>query len=109
MKTVKIKASKCAVCDRAIVPPRETCPYCGPAAGKMTFMNLDNKGTILSYTISHMPPTGFDSPLTLALVEIEHNAVILCVCNSNNSLEPTIDSHVAINQDDDGRFLFASI
>ena len=33
MSGQSIAGSRCKMCDRVIVPPRETCPYCGKKAG----------------------------------------------------------------------------
>ncbi|MGY5860827.1 MAG: OB-fold domain-containing protein [Candidatus Thorarchaeota archaeon] len=100
-----INASKCMGCDRAIVPPRKTCPYCGMSAGTMIPVQLKNEGTILSHTISRMPPEGFKSPLVLALVQLEQSAVVLCLCDLSDSVSLKIGMEVFVKEDGEGRFL----
>ena len=47
----------------------------------MEMLDLSNHGVVLSYTIHHMPPEGFEVPLLLALVKLDENAVVLCTGN----------------------------
>jgi len=100
-----INASKCMGCDRAIVPPRLTCPYCGKSTGNMIPVQLKNEGTILSYTLSQMPPEGFKSPLLLALVQLEQSAVVLCLGDLSDSVSLEIGMEVFVKEDGEGRFL----
>jgi uncharacterized OB-fold protein len=91
MSEMEISASKCMGCDRAIVPPRTTCPYCGKSAGNMIPVQLKNQGTILSHTISQMPPEGFKSPLVLG--------------DHSDSVPLEIGMEVSVKEDKEGRFL----
>ncbi len=102
---MEINASKCMGCNRAIVPPRTTCPYCGKSAGNMIPVQLKNEGTILSYTVSQMPPEGFNSPLVLALVQLEQSAVVLCLGDLSDSVPLEIGMEVSVKEDKEGRFL----
>lgn len=79
---MKIKASKCS-CGYASVPPRDICPRCR----KMTKeTEIDNLGRILTYTILHIPPEGFPSPLYLAIVELRHKVRIFCAAREESGL-----------------------
>ena len=98
---MEINASKCMGCNRAIVPPRTTCPYCGKSAGNMIPVQLKNEGTILSYTVSQMPPEGFNSPL----VQLEQSAVVLCLGDLSDSVPLEIGMEVSVKEDKEGRFL----
>ena len=66
---------------------------------------LKNKGTILSHTVSQMPPEGFKSPLLLALVQLEQSAVVLCLGDLSDSIALEIGMEVFVKEDGEGRFL----
>jgi len=44
----------------------------------MTTTELPGYGEVISFTTLYSPPTGFTSPLHLALVELERGAKFLC-------------------------------
>lgn len=101
---MKIEASSCSRCGQTIVPPRETCPYCGNSAGVMTSLSLDNRGVIVSYTTLNVPPEEFSSPVRLALVKLEKDVIILSLADSNDIVH--IDSKVEIMVDNENRFRY---
>ncbi|MHA2600999.1 MAG: Zn-ribbon domain-containing OB-fold protein [Candidatus Thorarchaeota archaeon SMTZ1-83] len=104
---MRIKASKCHLCGKVIVPLRRTCPYCGDKTNEMVPVNLDSHGTVLSYTILEMPPDDFDPPLVLALVELEQDAVVLCLGEESDIKSIVIGSPVEVKHTKDGRLSFA--
>ncbi|MHA1926989.1 MAG: Zn-ribbon domain-containing OB-fold protein [Candidatus Thorarchaeota archaeon] len=99
-----IKASKCTKCERRIVPPRSSCPYCD--SNETINVDLGNNGKVLSYTILHMPPEGFEPPVMLGLVELERDTITLCLGDKALIDQIEIGSDVIIEQDLEGRFLF---
>ena len=70
-----IPASGCPRCGRVCAPPARYCPDC---AEPMTTTELPGYGEVISFTTLYSPPTGFTSPLHLALVELERGAKFLC-------------------------------
>ncbi|MHA2045018.1 MAG: Zn-ribbon domain-containing OB-fold protein [Candidatus Thorarchaeota archaeon] len=106
---MKIQASRCTKCVRAIVPPRETCPYCGLGAGVMESIELDGQGTIVSFTTLHIPPEGFEPPLMMALVELQYGAVVLCLAKYRNEAVIEIGDSVSLSLDSEMRLQFQSI
>jgi len=65
---------KCTVCNRIFFPQREVCPYCRrKSLGKMEEVKLSGKGTIITYTIIHSPPSKFENqiPYAMAIVELD--------------------------------------
>jgi uncharacterized OB-fold protein len=92
-----------------IVPPRETCPYCGKTAGPMKIMELPNLGVVQSYTTLQMPPEGFKAPLPMALVELEHGALILCLASDQTGSTVTIGDRVEIEVDSEDRFCYRPV
>lgn len=99
-----ITASKCSQCGKAVVPPRSICPYCGPSAKPIELINLPNQGVVLSYTIHHMPPDGFEAPLLLALVKLEDDAVVLCTGNITDAHRIKINQTAFLESDELGKF-----
>jgi len=97
------------MCNRVIVPPRDTCPFCGKSAGTMKLLELPPKGKIQSYTTLQMPPEGFQSPLLMALVELDHGALILCLASESNEQSMNIGDDVEIALDSEKRFCFRLI
>lgn len=78
-----MKASKCT-CGKTFALSREICPHCGKS---MTHIELGDDALLLTYTILHTVPEGFEPPIFLALVELEHGVRLLCICREENDLE----------------------
>ena len=106
MSGLTINGARCDDCERAIVPPRETCPYCGKRAGPMKRIELPPRGTVQSYTTLQMPPEGFQAPLSMALVELDHGALILCLASEHNGRSVAIGDPVEIELDSEDRFRY---
>lgn len=62
---------------------------------KMTRMTFLDEGKVLSYAHLQIPPEGFDTPLDLAMVEIEKGPKL--VCWTDKALK--IDDRVKISFD----------
>lgn len=60
----RIEGGRCGTCARVYVPPRPRCPTC--ARGPMAAVALDGVGTIVSYTIVHLPPPGMEAEVPFA-------------------------------------------
>lgn len=101
---MKIEASSCRRCGQILVPPRETCLYCGKAAGAMQMVSLDNKGIIISHTTLHVPPQGFSEPIGLALVKLDKEAMVLCLAEKEEEVQ--IDARVEVTLDEEKRFRY---
>jgi uncharacterized OB-fold protein len=104
LSILRIRASKCSQCGKAVVPPRYICPYCGPSVTSIEMIDLSNQGIILSYTVHHMPPDGFESPLLLALVKLENDAVVLCTGDISDANKIQINQSVHLDKDESGKF-----
>ncbi len=72
----------------------------------MASVNLDSHGSILSYTILEVPPDGFDTPLILALVELEQEVVVLCLGEEVNAESIGVGFPVEVKPMTDGRLSF---
>ena len=109
MSDVRIKASKCPECDKVIIPPRDLCPYCRHKSTETNIIELGNEGTVLSFTELHKPPEGFDSPLKMALVELEFGAAVLCLGEDDFDSSVEIGSRVKLSFDDEQRLRFSLV
>jgi DUF35 OB-fold domain, acyl-CoA-associated len=91
-----IPASRCPRCQRACAPPARFCPDDG---APMTAATLPARGEVVSFTTLYSPPTGFASPLHLALVELPGGAKFFCHGTKTKGLRP--GARVAIEAVDD--------
>lgn len=64
--------TKCGNCETVFFPPRYVCPKCR-RIGKLEPYQLKGKGKIVSHTVVHVPPNGFEiqTPYVLAIVELK--------------------------------------
>jgi uncharacterized OB-fold protein len=65
----KLTGVVCAKCKKVTTPPRHPCPHCGN--GDMNWIELPNKGKLVTYTVIHVPPAQFKdlSPYAVGIVE----------------------------------------
>lgn len=75
----------------------------------MESLELDGQGTVVSFTTLQMPPEGFEPPLMMALVELEHGAVVLCLAKYPNDAVVEIGDSVNLSLDSEMRLQFQSI
>jgi uncharacterized protein len=52
----RIEGGRCPSCTKVYVPPRVRCPACG--TGPLTSVRVGDRGTIVSYTVVHLPAAG---------------------------------------------------
>jgi len=64
----RIEGGRCATCNDVYVPPHERCPTCG--SGPMTTVTVADTGTIVSFTVVHVPVAGFDVDVPFAWARI---------------------------------------
>ncbi len=70
----RLEAAKCRECGYTAYPPRKICPRCGKR--EFEAKKLSNRGTLLTYTIIHVPPPQFanDTPYAVGIIETEDGA-----------------------------------
>ena len=86
-----IPASRCGRCGRICAPPARFCP---DDATPMEATGLPGYGEVISFTTLHSPPTGFASPLHMALVELDGGAKFFCHGSETRGLK--VGTQVAI-------------
>lgn len=71
--------NKCENCEHVYFPPRESCPMCRrKSIGKMKEMKLSGKGEVITYSIIHVGPSGFEeqTPYPIAIIKLEEGPQI---------------------------------
>jgi uncharacterized protein len=64
----RIEGGRCGSCQRVFVPPHDHCPTCG--SGPMTRVQLSDTGTIVSFTVVHLPMPGLPVEVPFAWARI---------------------------------------
>lgn len=72
----------------------------------MEEIQLPPRGTVQSYTTLQMPSEGFKAPLSMALVELEHGAIILCLARVQTEEPVSIGDRVEIELDTERRLCY---
>ena len=70
----RLIGTKCINCDLIYFPPRGSCTACGK--GGLIEHKIAETGRVLTYTIIHVAPEGFESPYCIAIVEMDDGAII---------------------------------
>lgn len=67
----KLMGARCNKCGKIILPPRPVCPKC--LSKNLSWVQLNNRGKLLTYTIIHVAPERFQSmvPYALGIIELE--------------------------------------
>lgn len=91
----QIPGSRCGRCGRLAAPPARFCPA---DATPMEPAEFPAYGEVISFTTLHSPPTGFTSPLHMALVELPGGA--RCFCHGSGTRGLKVGTQVAIESVD---------
>jgi hypothetical protein len=64
--------TKCSNCNKVFFPPRFICPSCR-RIGKLEPYRMKGRGKIVSFTVTHVAPNGFEdqAPYVIAIIELE--------------------------------------
>jgi uncharacterized OB-fold protein len=67
----------CTTCEDNYFPPRKICPKCRRAS-KLESVKLEPRGEVLTYTIIHSAPQGFDkqTPYIMAIVRLNDGPML---------------------------------
>lgn len=71
----RVEGGRCPGCAQVYVPPRPRCPACG--GGPMEPVAVEDRGTIVSYTVVHVPPPGepVELPFAWAWIRLDGSDV----------------------------------
>jgi len=64
------------------------------------------EGKVASYTVSYMPPEGFNSPLLLVLVELSEGGMVLCLGDTEDTSHVRIGGAASVYVDREGRYRY---
>jgi len=67
----KLMAAKCNKCGNILLPPKPICPTC--LTKDLSWVEVKNKGRLLTYTVIHVSPAQFQSmaPYVLGIVKLD--------------------------------------
>lgn len=67
----RLMAAKCKKCGTMLLPPRPMCTKC--FSSNLEWVELKNKGKLLTYTVIHVSPKQFESliPYAVGIVKLE--------------------------------------
>lgn len=90
----KVMATRCRKCGRLYFPPRADCPEC--LVEDYEWVPLSGKCRLVTYTVAHFAPTGFedDVPYALAVAECEEGVKVFTRISKSvdfNELEPGME------------------
>lgn len=73
----KLMGAKCNRCGNISLPPRPLCPNC--LSNDLTWIQLGNRGKLLTYTVIHVAPEKFQqmAPYAVGIIELENNVRLL--------------------------------
>ncbi len=68
---------KCTKCEECFFPPRRICPNCRRAS-RLESVKLDTRGEVVTYTIIHSAPEGFEkhTPYVMAIVKLKDGPML---------------------------------
>lgn len=86
----RLEGSRCLKCGAISFPPRTTCPKCG--SSDMKLHALPRSGRVLTYSLIHSAPKGFEAnvPYPVALIELEDGTKITSQLTDCDSSEISI-------------------
>lgn len=72
-----IVGSKCHTCKKVFFPPRNVCPNCR-SKGDLRDFTFSGDGKIISWTVIHTAPGGFESqtPYVVGIIELKEGTKI---------------------------------
>ena len=74
LKEGKFLGLKCNQCGAYTVPPQKVCLEC--SSEDMKIVELSGKGEIQTFSVTYVPPEGFEAPYIVALVKLEEGPSI---------------------------------
>jgi uncharacterized OB-fold protein len=89
-----VEGSECE-CGKKVAPYRSICPKCGK---EMKSAEFEDFGIVLTHTILHAPPEGYEGPIRFCMVKLKGGAQLVCGYEGDQRLD--IGEHVRIKKKD---------
>lgn len=90
--------SQCSSCSESFFPARQICPKCmrKGSKGEMSEKRFTGNGTVLSYSVVYVPPTGYKLrvPYTLALIQLDEGPTVLGIIDDVKPEEVKVGARV---------------
>ncbi len=95
----KLMAAKCNKCGIVMLPPKPACTQC--YSTDFSWIQLGNKGKLLTYTIIHIAPEQFQTmaPYAFGIVELDHGLRLPGMIHAANNEQIEIDMKLEIDYD----------
>ncbi len=92
----RLQAGKCRKCGKVFMPPRLICDAC--KSREFDTVRLPVTGSIYTYTVVRVPPSGFTSqaPYVLAIVELDGGVKLTMQITDCNPEDVKIGSKVKL-------------
>lgn len=92
----RLEAGKCKKCGYIAFPPRQICPEC--KCTEFENIRLSDRGKIISYTITRVPPKNFSfqAPYPVAIIELDGGGRITAQITDANLEDVKIGARVRI-------------
>ncbi|MCZ6888447.1 MAG: OB-fold domain-containing protein [Gammaproteobacteria bacterium] len=74
-KQGELRLQRCDDCSETYFPPRPFCPAC--SSRNVSVFTASGKGTLKSYVINYRRHPSFDSPYSIALVELDEGPTLM--------------------------------
>jgi len=71
----ELRIQQCTNCTRYYFYPRPFCPNCGSA--EVVWRVVSGRATLVSYVINHRPVPASDTPVVIALVQLEEGPQLM--------------------------------
>ncbi len=90
----QLQLAECSDCKAKYATPKTVCPKC--LSTKMRFIPSTGSGKIVSYTVIHVPPIGFQekAPYILGIVELQEGPRLLGLINGVKPEEAKVGQRV---------------
>ena len=100
----RLVGSRCEACAEVAFPARHVCGQCGGRS--LSAMKLAGRGSVVASTRVDTPPTGFDHPITVALVDLAEGPRVFALLKSSASRGDQVQAVPALVRDDHRGFAF---
>jgi uncharacterized OB-fold protein len=110
---IRLTGSKCASCQRVYFPPLKICPDCLDDGQPLQSVFLSKTGTISSYSVAQVAPSGYESPHVQAYIKMEEGVKIFTLmidCGGGTKIANNMPAEmvvISVGENEDGAKLLS--